>query len=61
MFTYFLLKKLQETKGKASLEELATYIKEQVEKCSVIENGKLQTPTIQLSPEFQNSIKDITL
>ena len=61
MFTYFLLKKLQETKGEASLEELATYIKEQVEKCSVIENGKLQTPTIQLSPEFQNSIKDITL
>lgn len=61
MFTYFLLKKLQETKGEASLEELATYIKEQVEKCSIIENGKLQTPTIQLSPEFKNSIKDITL
>ena len=31
------------------------------DKGSVIENGKLQTPTIQLSPEFQNSIKDITL
>ena len=61
MFTYFLLKKMQETKGEASLEELATYIKVQVEKCSVIENGKLQTPTIQVSPHMQSSIKNISL
>ena len=61
MFTYFLLKKLQETKGEVTIEELAKYIKEQVQKCSVTENGKLQTPTLQLSPEFQTSIKDITL
>lgn len=61
MFTYFLLKKLQETKGEATLEELATYIKEQVKKYSITENGKLQTPTMQLSPEFQISLKEITL
>ncbi len=61
MFTYFLLKKLQETKGGATLEELATYIKEHVQKCSMTENGKLQTPTIQLSPELQVSIKQATL
>lgn len=61
MFTYFLLKKLQETKGEVTIEELAKYIKEQVQKCSVTENGKLQTPTLQLSPKFQTSIKDITL
>ncbi len=61
MFTYFLLKKLQGTKGEATLEELATYIKEQVQKYSITENGKLQTPTIQFSPELQTSIKQITL
>lgn len=61
MFTYFLLKKLQETKGEVSLEELATYIKEQVQKSSIKENGKIQTPTIQVSPYMQSSIKGISL
>lgn len=61
MFTYFLLKKLQESKGDATLEELATYINEQVRMCSMSENGKLQTPTVQVSPDLHLSIKDITL
>ena len=61
MFTYFLLKKLQETKGKTTLDELATYIKKQVQKCSIMENGARQSPTIQLSPDFNTSIKEISL
>ena len=49
MFTYFLLKKLQETKGDVSLGDLGTYINKQVRQNSVIENGKMQTPTISVS------------
>lgn len=36
MFTYFLLKKLQETNGDAHLGEIAEYVKEQVQKCSLV-------------------------
>lgn len=46
MFTYFLLKKLQETKGNVSMEELGAYINKQVRQTSMIENRKIQTPTI---------------
>ncbi len=43
-FTYFLLKKLQETKGDISYGELADYIKQSVMELSVISNPKMQTP-----------------
>lgn len=46
LFTYFLLKKLQETKGSATLGELSAYITEQVRIHSVVENSKSQTPTV---------------
>lgn len=49
MFTYFLLKKLQETKGDISLGDLGTYINKQVRQNSVVENGKIQTPTVSVS------------
>ena len=46
LFTYFLLKKLQETKGDVSLQELGNYVTEQVKRKSIVSNGKSQTPTI---------------
>ena len=46
MFTYYLLKNLQETKGNATLGELGDFVKTQVERQSVVVNGKLQTPTL---------------
>lgn len=46
LFTYFLLKKLKETKGDVSLGDLAAYVQEQVYRHSVIENSKSQTPTV---------------
>lgn len=49
MFTYFLLKKLKETKGEVSLGDLGTYINKQVRKNSVVENGKIQSPTVSVS------------
>ena len=44
LFTYFLCKKLQETKGEISLEDLGTYIKNNVSKTSISINNKKQTP-----------------
>lgn len=46
MFTYYLLKKLQETSGNVTYEELGDYIRQNVSRQSVVLNGKLQTPTV---------------
>lgn len=46
IFTYYLLKKLQETKGNVTFGELADYLTSQVKKQSIIINGKQQTPTV---------------
>ena len=46
LFTYFLLKKLQETKGQVSLGELAQYVQQQVSRRSIVTNGKSQTPCV---------------
>lgn len=45
LFTYFLLKKLQEDKGKTTYKHLAEYINKNVKQHSIRLNGKLQTPT----------------
>ncbi len=49
LFTYFLLKKLQESKGNASLEDLSKYVEENVKKNSMTVNRKMQTPKTVLS------------
>lgn len=46
MFTYFLLKKLQESKGDVTLGELGDYINSNVRQLSIVENSKSQTPTV---------------
>ncbi len=46
LFTYYLLKKLQESKGNISMGELADYVIREVKKRSVVVNSKLQTPII---------------
>lgn len=45
MFTYYLLKKMKETKGAANLGALYDYVKDNVVKKSLVINGKRQTPT----------------
>ncbi len=52
MFTYFLLKKLRDTNGKATLGELAEYVKDNVSKKSLTINRQLQTPTLTVSPSL---------
>lgn len=46
LFTYYLLKGLQKSKGDITIGELSEYVKEKVRKRSIVVNGKLQTPTI---------------
>ncbi len=49
LFTYFLLKKIQETKGNVTLSDLSKYMEETVKKNSMTVNRKLQTPRTTLS------------
>ena len=55
MFTYYLLKKLQETKGEATLGEISDYVTSEVRKQSIVINGKMQTPTLTSSSAIGES------
>ncbi len=55
MFTYFLLKKLQETRGRATYAELADYIEKNVSIRSLQVNQKEQDPKLLVSPELDNA------
>ena len=61
LFTYYLLKKLKETKGDATYEELYNYIQKQVGRTSIVDNGKSQTPTVTPSVSVANSWKTMKL
>lgn len=55
MFTYYLLRKLQETKGDLTLGELSDYLTNEVKRESFVENHKMQTPTVNSSPALSES------
>lgn len=61
LFTYFLLKKLQESKGNVSLLELGDYIIQNVKKQSVVVNRKVQTPSVSPSVSLADNWKKIRL
>lgn len=61
LFTYYLLSKLQESKGKVSLGELAEYIQEKVALESRRINNIPQTPKVSVAPGMANSWKSIKL
>ena len=61
LFTYFLLKKLKETKGRVSLKELGDYILEKVSRESIVSNGKSQTPSINVSESLADKWKELSL
>lgn len=58
IFTYFLLKKLQETKGNVSYGELHNYIYSEV-LMEAANSGKTQTPSVTFSDQLTGSWKDI--
>ena len=45
MFTYYLLKKLKESRGDVTLGSLIEYVRDNVKRKSLVVNGKSQTPT----------------
>ena len=58
MFTYFLLKKLQDTKGDVTLQELGEYITTNVSQQSILLNGKSQTPCVTPSATLDASWRE---
>ncbi|MEE0922558.1 MAG: leucine-rich repeat protein [Paludibacteraceae bacterium] len=58
MFTYFLLKKLQDTKGDVTLHELGEYITKNVSQQSILLNGKSQTPCVTPSASLDASWRE---
>ena len=58
MFTYFLLKKLQDTKGDVTLQELGEYITKNVSQQSILLNGKSQTPCVTPSASLDASWRE---
>ena len=62
MFTYYLLKHLQDTEGNTTLSKLTDYVITNVKRSSVVENeGKMQTPTIIPSLSLLNSWQNMWL
>ena len=61
LFTYYLLKKLQESKGNATLQEIGDYVTEEVRRQSQLVNHKLQTPTVSASTAMGDSWKNMKL
>ena len=58
LFTYFLLKYLQENKNKVTLGGLADYISTQVSQQSVLVNGKKQTPSVFIADDIADDWRE---
>ena len=58
LFTYFLLKKLKESKGNTDLGTLVEYVTDNVTKKSLVVNGKSQTPSANPSEKIINDWKN---
>lgn len=61
VFTYYLLKKLQETKGNVNYQELGTYLKKQVGRHAVLEKGTQQTPSMRAANAMNGKLMELKL
>ncbi len=61
LFTYTLLRKIQETGGNITWGELADYVTETVKSRSIDLNGKLQSPTVSVSPSLRESWRNLRI
>lgn len=61
MFTYYLLKKLQETDGDVTYGELSDYVKDQVCRQSFLKNNKMQTPSIMAASSLKDLWREMTI
>lgn len=60
LFTYFLLKKLKDTKGNVNYGELGDYIKKEVSRKSIVVNNKPQTPMVASSSKIGGLWRNIS-
>ena len=61
MFTYFLLKEIEETQGSILYSELSEYLKQKVSIRSIMVNNKEQDPQTNISPEIVGEWKNYIL
>ena len=61
LFTYFLLKKIKDTQGNVTLDDLFAYVKDNVVKKSIVVNAKQQTPSCSASSVVADIWKTWTL
>ena len=61
LFTYFLLKKLKESKGSLEMGDLVDYVTREVKRSSAVVNQKLQTPQVLVSPNMTQPWRKINL
>ena len=61
MFTYYLLKKLKETEGSVTLGSLSDYVAQEVKRQSIVQNSKMQTPTVTPSAGMGQTWRSMTL
>lgn len=61
LFTYYLLKKLQESSGNVTIGELADYVADNVRKASVVRRGTMQEPSANYSPDSTVNLRNIKL
>lgn len=61
LFTYYLLKKLKESRGNVSLGELSDYITTNVKQRSIVVNNKLQTPVVIPSDRLSTTWRTLPL
>jgi len=58
IFTYFLLKKIQESKGDITYEELSDFLIQKVSIFSALKNNKEQIPEVNFSYDIENEWKE---
>ena len=61
LFTYYLLKKLQKSKGQLTLGDLSDYLTKEVKRESFEKNNKTQTPVVNTSPTLAASWRTMKL
>ena len=61
LFTYFLLKKLQESKGNINLYDLSQFIVSNVRQVSIIKNKRNQTPVVSASANLHDICGNLKL
>jgi hypothetical protein len=61
LFTYYLLKKLQDSQGNVTLYDLSSYVIDNVKRESIVVNNKAQNPKVNSSSSLQSTWQNLKL